>query len=258
VLVDGTLPVLVNEVLPRPRLVNLISYFTMTEPAAYPARLTFGMAVVDSLPLLPAYVLWAMIFGAAATVSGFGAIQAVAMSVLVFSGTAQLAALKIAALPLASIFLTSVLLSLRFLPMTLALNQRLDRPRWQRAVLAWMLVDGTFALATGRRGTNAGLPSYLAGAFVAAYCTWVAATVAGALAGPLVPRAWAAAADALVVVIFVVLTAELCITIRVGAAAIGAGVAALLLSRVMPAGAAMLVAAVAVSAALSFSEGRRQ
>lgn len=223
-----------------------------------PPRLTFAMAVLDSLPLLPAYVLWALIFGAAATVSGFNTGQAIAMSVVVFSGTAQLAALKIASLPLAAIFLTSVLVSMRFLPMTLALNQRLDRPRWERALLAWMLVDGTFALATRRRLTNAGLTAYLTGAFVAAYCTWIAGTVAGALAGPLVPRAWASATDALVVVIFVVLTADLCTSLRLGAAAVGGGVAALLLSRVMPAGVAMLVAAIAVSAVLSFSEGRQK
>jgi predicted branched-subunit amino acid permease len=228
----------------------------MMEPVTPPARLTFAMAVVDSLPLLPAYGLWALIFGAAATVSGFSAFQAIVMSVVVFSGTAQLAALKIANLPLATIFLTSVLLSLRFLPMTLALNQRLDRPRWQRALLAWMLVDGTFALATRRRATNVGLTSYLAGAFAAAYGTWMTGTIVGALAGPLVPHAWASATDALVVVIFVVLTAELCTSWRIGAAAIGGGMAALLLSRVMPAGAAMLVAAVAVSAVLSVSEGR--
>lgn len=212
----------------------------------------FGKALADNLAFLPGNLLWGAIVGAAATVSGLSPAAATLFSAIVFSGTAQLAVVKILALPLATIFLTSLLLSLRFLPMSVALNHRLRMPLWRRLLLSVALVDSSFVLMA-KRGPG-GLGRYLAGLGVSNYLSWITGTAAGALLGPALPRSWAGVVEALTIVIFVVLTVELCSTRRVAAAAVlGAGIG-LAATLVIPTGAAIAAGAVISSGFLALGD----
>src|SRR5438309_9027645 len=135
------------------------------------------------LPIVPGNVAWAAAFGGAATTAGLSIGSATAMSAIAFSGTAQLAALGVLRQPLPIVFLTALLVSLRFVPMTLALPGLLPRaPRWRRVLAACWLVDASFALVAAGRVRSA---AALFGTFVAGYVSWVVGTVGAAALAPL-------------------------------------------------------------------------
>jgi predicted branched-subunit amino acid permease len=220
-------------------------------PLASPLRQGF----LESVPFLGGTFAWAAVFGAAAVLAGLSQAAAIAMSAIVWSGTAQLAVVKILALPLVSIFATSLLLSLRFAPMVLGVNHLLAVPRWKRVLISATIVDASFFLAVRRRWDHGGLGPYLVGAWLAQYATWVLGTVAGALFGAVVPAGWLHTVEGFTVVIFVVLAAEICTTKRMTAAALLGAAIGLLLARVVPVGIAMVAAAL-VAGAIAMPRGR--
>jgi predicted branched-subunit amino acid permease len=211
----------------------------------------FRDGFVDSLPFLPSGLLWGAIFGAAAVDAGLPGGLAVLMSAIVYSGTAQLAVLKILDQPVLVVFLTSLLLSLRFVPMALSLGPRLRLPRWRRALVAPAIVDAAFA-----RAGDTGLGRYLAGTMLCGYLDWVAGTVAGVMLGPFVPRSWSGLAEGVVVVVFIVLTAELLSSWPALLAAALGGLLAVVLAGLLPAGAALTIAALAAGLGLVPIQGR--
>jgi predicted branched-subunit amino acid permease len=209
----------------------------------------FRAGFMDSLAFTPSTVLWGAIFGAAAVVAGLPGGLATLMSATVYSGAAQLAVLKVLHQPALVIFLTSLLISLRFVPMALALGARLRLSRWQRALLSPAIVDAAFALAARRR-TDAGLGRYLAGTLLNGYASWLAGTVIGVLLAPLVPGSWGGVAEGVVVIVFIALTVEVLVSrMAVVAAGLG-GLLAVLLAGLLPAGAALAVAALAAGLCL--------
>ena len=196
---------------------------------------------------MPGTLAWAVAFGAAAAGAGLGAPAAVGMSAVAWSGTAQLAAVTMLAQPLAVVFLTSLLLSLRFVPMSLALAGLLPgTPRWRRVLAACCMADASFALLAAGRARSA---AAVAGTWLAQYLPWVAGTAAGALAAPLLPARLLEASEGLVAVIFAVLAVEAAAAGRGNAAVAGtagAGVAAAM--RRLPGSVALPVAAVLAGA----------
>ncbi len=201
--------------------------------------LRHGVAV--SLPVVPGNVAWGLAFGAAATAAGLRLTGAVAMSAVAFSGTAQLAAISLLHQPLPALFLTSLMVSVRFLPMSVALTGMLRAaPRWQRLLAACCIADATFALAAA---TDTRSPWFVAGTWLTTYPSWVAGTAAGMLVAPLLPAQLLAASDGMVAVIFAVLAVEVCLSRRQAAVAVmtAAGVGAAML--VMPGYAALPVMA---------------
>ncbi|HXM55426.1 MAG TPA: AzlC family ABC transporter permease [Candidatus Dormibacteraeota bacterium] len=203
--------------------------------------------VVAALPLVPGTIAWGIAFGAAAAGAGLQAGGAVAMSVVAWSGTAQLAAVTMLAQPLAFVFVSSLLLSLRFMPMSVALAGLLPgRPRWQRILAGCCMADASFALlAAGRFRT----PAAMVGTWLPQYFSWVAGTAIGVLAAPLLPARLLEASDGLVAVIFVVLAVETAATGRWQTAiAILAAAAAAAAALLLPSSVALLATAILVSA----------
>ena len=108
-----------------------------------------------------------------------GAAAAVCMSMLVWSGTAQFAALSVAtagggwALSAG----TGLLANARYLPMGFAIAPSLQAPAWRRAATGALLADASFAIAHNRSG---GFDSgRLEGAAPLQYVGWVLGTAAG-------------------------------------------------------------------------------
>ena len=208
-------------------------------------RAELASGVAATVPLLPGILAWGTAFGAAAAAVGLRPGGAVTMSALAWSGTAQAAALGLPQGPLAAIFLSSVMVSLRFVPMGLALAGLLPAAgRWRRVLLACCLADATFALVAARRvSTQAGI----VGTWLAQYPVWVVGTAVGALGAPLLPARLLTASEGLVAVIFAVLVVELCTDRRLaGVAALAAtGTVAVMLA--LPETLALPVAAVLAS-----------
>lgn len=199
-----------------------------------------------ALPLSPGNLAWGIAFGAAAAAVGLPPGSALAMSAAVWSGTVQLAALSMLGQPLLVLFLSSLLLSLRFVPMSLALTTLLPTPsRWRRVLAACGLADASFALVAAGRLRS---PAAVLGSWISMYSAWIGGTVAGSFAAPLLPSRLLAASEGLVAVIFAVLAVEACTSGRRAAVATLAAAGVALAMLAVPGAVALPVTAVLASA----------
>ena len=132
------------------------------------------------------------VYGLAAREAGFSVVEAMAMSVIVFAGAAQFAAVGYVASGLAwpGIILLTALLNARHLLYSAALAPWLRRaPVSHRAAMAHVLTDEAFALAISHfrrigRGDERG---YWFGAFIFTFIPWNLATLAGVVLGAQIP-----------------------------------------------------------------------
>jgi predicted branched-subunit amino acid permease len=176
------------------------------------------------------------------------------MSVVAWSGTAQLAAVAMLAQPLAFVFLSSLLLSLRFVPMSLALSGLLpDASRWRRVLAACCLADASFALLAAGRVRSLGA---VVGTWLAQYAAWVAGTTVGVLAAPLLPSRLLDASDGLIAVIFAVLAVDAASAGRREAAVAVGGAAGVVAAMLVVPGSVALPAVAILAAA--FGAGVRR
>jgi 4-azaleucine resistance transporter AzlC len=154
----------------------------------------------------------AVAFGVLATQTGLGFGQAAAMSVFVYAGASQYAALGLVAggASALAIVLATLVLNLRHLLMSMALSRRLSLPRGHRAAwaaplgLGFGITDETFVVASLDGNPT---PAYLAGLMITAYLAWVGGTAIGAgfsqLIPPLIARGMGAALYAMFVAMLV-------------------------------------------------------
>ncbi len=110
----------------------------------------------------------------------------IVMSVIVFAGSAQFAALAVlsAGGGAAAAIVAGMLLNLRFVPMGIAIAPSLRAGPLGRALRGQALVDASWALAN--RGGGRFDIDFLLGSTLAQYPAWVGGTVLGALAGGLI------------------------------------------------------------------------
>ncbi len=113
-----------------------------------------------------------------------GAVAPIVMSVIVFAGSAQFAALAVLASgggAFAAI-VAGALLNLRFVPMGIAIAPWLRERALGRAIRAQAIVDASWAMA--HLGEGRYDPDFLLGATLAQYPTWVLGTIVGVIIGP--------------------------------------------------------------------------
>ncbi|WP_020408372.1 AzlC family ABC transporter permease [Hahella ganghwensis] len=153
-------------------------------------RLVF-QAVIDILPLALAVVPWGVLCGSLAIEAGLTPLQAQCMSLLVFAGAVQLASLSIigAGGPLSSILTSSAVISSRHLLYSAVLREDI-KPlslAW-RCLLAFFLTDEMFAITVAFKARyNIFSPLYSLAVGFMFYLVWNLATLAGILAGKLLP-----------------------------------------------------------------------
>lgn len=136
------------------------------------------------------YVSIAISFGALATQSGLSDAAAVIMSVWVYAGAAQFAALEGIRQNLSwlSIVLTMLLMNLRHIPMSLAINQIFSRfDREQQLFLAHGLTDEAFALDVSDQPRSW---RYYAGIHLFCWLSWILGTWLGCQLGQQIPPQW--------------------------------------------------------------------
>jgi 4-azaleucine resistance transporter AzlC len=148
-------------------------------------------AALDAAGMALAAVAFGIAYGLAARGAGFSIVEAFAMSVLVFAGASQFAAVGFVAqgMPWLAIVGLTFLLNARHVLYAAALAPWLQQtPRAERAVMAHGLTDESFAvgLAHFRRLGRADVPGYWIGALFI-LIPWPIATVAGYLGGQAVP-----------------------------------------------------------------------
>lgn len=148
------------------------------------------LAIREGWPVLITPFLIGVPFGILAHEAGLDPVQASGMSVLIFAGASQFAALELfraGAHPLL-VVATVALVNLRHLLMAASLRPHLgERPLAQRLGLAYVLTDEAFAMGAGwyRRGGRG--VAYYVSFGVALWALWNLGTVAGALVGTAVP-----------------------------------------------------------------------
>jgi len=147
-------------------------------------------------PLVAGIVPWGVVAGVAMVSAGLTQVQSVAMSLLVFAGSAQLAVLPllIAKAPLWVMYATALAVNLRYVIYSAVLAphfEHLSRP-W-RVLLSYITVDGIFALFVGKYrpdDAQAHKHWYYLGASLLMWTGWQAASMVGIFAGALIPQAW--------------------------------------------------------------------
>lgn len=131
-----------------------------------------------------------MAFGIAARQCGFSAVEASLMSLLVFAGASQFigVALIAAGAGLVEVAVTTFFVNLRHVLMSASLSVHLSGTgRALRSLLAHGITDETFGVSIARFSHGESSPWYMAGVSLPFYLTWNAATVAGYLAGEVLP-----------------------------------------------------------------------
>jgi 4-azaleucine resistance transporter AzlC len=146
----------------------------------------------DILPLVVGTTPFAIIFGTLAVAAGLPPFGAMAMSVLVFAGSAQFVSISLigggAALPV--IWLTTFVINLRHALYSATLQPvARDWPLPWRVLTAFWLTDECFAVLERRLQTDGetnALP-YFIGAALFFYSNWLCWTAIGALLGHQMP-----------------------------------------------------------------------
>lgn len=160
----------------------------------------FAVGMRDFYRLAPGIAAWGLMTGVAMVQSGLGVVESLLMALLVFAGSAQLAAtpLLLAGAPVWVILATGFCVNLRFVVFSLHLRAYLAHlPMWERVTHGYFTADMSYVLFTrrfphpapdadGRRAQEA----YLAGNDLVNWGAWMGSSVLGVLLANLIPAAW--------------------------------------------------------------------
>ena len=157
-----------------------------------------GMREVS--PQAPGIAAWGLMTGVAMVKSGMSVFEAVAMTMLVFAGSSQLAAipLLVAGAPAWVILATGFCVNLRFVVFSLHLRPYLMHlPRWQRMCHGYFTADISYVLFTRHypqpgvsESERTGQEAYLAGNYFLNWTSWIVASLLGIGLANLIPPEW--------------------------------------------------------------------
>ena len=160
------------------------------------ARSSFVAGFKGVLPILIGVIPFGMIYGVLALDAGLTTVQAQAMSLIVFAGSAQFVMTQLFDAQASSvvIVITAVVLNLRHMLYSASISgyfSHLSR-RW-RLFLAYFLTDEAYAVAITRFHEGIGEQSfryYYLGAGFGLWAVWQISTAAGILIGSRIPAEW--------------------------------------------------------------------
>lgn len=213
-------------------------------------RAAFRAGVRAGIPFAAVGFLLSLSFGVLARQAGFPTLAAIAMSAIVFAGSAQFAAVAVVAAGggLGAAVGAASLMNSRFLPMGIALAPSLPGNAAKRAAQGQTVVDASWAMAARDDGSFDRW--FLFGSTLPQYVTWVSGTIVGALTGDVLGDPEKLGLDAIYPAFFLaLLIAELKGGRGRSAAAIGA-VIALVLVPIAPPGVPVLAASLGAFAGL--------
>lgn len=153
-----------------------------------------------SSPVAPGVAAWGLMTGVAMVNAGMSVFEAVAMTLLVYAGSSQLAAIPliVAGAPAWVIWATGFCVNLRFVVFSLHLRVYLMHlPRWRRLTHGFLTTDMTYAIFTSRFAQPAqdaegqlAEEAYLAGNYFITWSAWIFPGLVGIAVGNLIPSAW--------------------------------------------------------------------
>lgn len=185
-----------------------------------------------ALPFSASSIVYGVAFGLLATGTGLTKLEAVLMSALVFSGSAQVAVLQTwtANLALIAVFVTVVVANIRYVLMSAALRAWLAPLGPLKAMLVLLpLVDGSFAIAFRERTRGDNDAGVLLGSSLISWSGWVIGTALGTVAGQLITNPKAIGLD-FIIVAFCAASATLMLKSRADLWPAAAAIAAVVLT----------------------------
>ena len=199
----------------------------------------FRAGARDLLVVTPGLAAWGVMTGVAIVKSGMGLVAILVMSICVFAGSSQLAALPLiaAGAPAWVIVATAICVNLRFVVFSLHLRPYVLHQSLSRRLLSgYLLADFGYVLVVRRYPVVptdpagiAALEAYWLGVGFVGWTSWAGTTLVGVVLGNAVPVAWGlgfAGILALLAVAASLVTSPL----RLAAAAIAAGAAVVAVS----------------------------
>jgi 4-azaleucine resistance transporter AzlC len=159
----------------------------MTQPRffeRFPSEARQGLR--DIAPVMVAATPIAMLFGALAVGKGLSVAEASLMSILVFAGGAQFAAIELwgVPVPVGAILFSTLLVNARHVLMSASLGPKLrsfSQP--QRYLGFFFLTDEAWALAERRAAVGAVTPAYWFALAASLALAWIGSSIIGALLG---------------------------------------------------------------------------
>ncbi|GGH43011.1 branched-chain amino acid ABC transporter permease [Frigidibacter albus] len=218
------------------------------------SRSAFWRGFREGLPFVLVIVPFGLLFGVVATEAGFNLAETMAMTVLVIAGASQFAAVQMMAdnAPALVVVVTALAVNLRMAMYSAALTPHLGRaPVWQRALIAYTLVDQAYALAAQEyelrpRQSMGEKVAYFLGVSMVICPLWYGTTLIGATMGEAIPPGMAL--DFAVPITFLAMVAPMLRTLAHVVAALVSVLVALLLAW-MPHNTGLLVAGLVAMAA---------
>ncbi|MGP9803822.1 AzlC family ABC transporter permease [Paracoccus sp. NSM] len=211
-------------------------------------RQAFWHGIVQSLPFLIVIVPFAVLFGVVALEAGMDVAQVMGFSVLVLAGASQFTAVQLLSdnAPVIIVILSGLAVNLRMAMYSASLVPWLGKASpAQRAGLAYVLIDQTYALAIQHYERHPALTmqqrlAYFAGTAVVLCVPWMIGSWLGATIGQAIPDD--IALDFAMPITFIAMIAPMLRTAAHLAACFVAVLAALLLAG-LPSGLGLLIAA---------------
>ncbi|MGE4297361.1 MAG: AzlC family ABC transporter permease [Desulfovibrionaceae bacterium] len=161
-------------------------------------RHSFLSGLKDVSPVLLGVGPFGLIAGVVAMAAGIPQGGSMLMSVIVFAGASQLAAIKLLAAhaPLAVVIGTGMIINLRMVMYSASLGPHLTHlSTGRKALLSYFLTDQAYALSVTRfnatdKGSGVDRMWYYLGVALTVWFTFVGCTCVGALLGARVPASW--------------------------------------------------------------------
>ena len=160
----------------------------------------FREGMRDVSPQSTGIAAWGLMTGVAMVKSGMSVFEAVAMTLTVFAGSSQLAAIPliVAGAPAWVILATGFCVNLRFVVFSLHLRSFLMHlPLWQRLVHGYLTADLSYVLFTRRFRHPGQTPeekleqeAYLSGNDFLNWLSWIGASLLGIALANIIPTAW--------------------------------------------------------------------
>lgn len=222
-------------------------------------RHVFLRGLRGGAPFLLVISPFGLLFGVIGTEAGLNLAQVMGFTVLVIAGAAQFTAVQMMVdnAPTLIILATALAVNLRMAMYSASLTPYLgEAPLWQRALIAYGLVDQSYAVSILEFENDPQMSLkhrfvFFMGTFLVVAPFWYGSTLVGALVGAAIPPGWAL--DFAIPITFLALVAPALRTIPHVAAALVSTVCALVLAG-LPYGTGLLLAALAAMGAGAATE----
>jgi len=151
-----------------------------------------------ALPFTIIVVPFGALFGVVATEAGMNIGEVMGFTILVIAGASQFTALQLMAdeAPTIIVILSALAINLRMAMYSASLAPHLGKAAfWQRALIAYMNVDQTYALSHEEYETRPGMPlpnrvAFFFGTATPIMSLWIIAGYMGVVLGEAIPPSW--------------------------------------------------------------------